>query len=80
MLIEFDQSTLANMTAALEFVCKRIPADKDTPELRKQLADEMIACARSGKRKYVDFQEAGTKALAEITRSRRSSWLGWFRR
>jgi hypothetical protein len=26
MLIEFDQNTLANMTAALEFVCKRIPA------------------------------------------------------
>ena len=29
MLTEFDQNTIANMTAALEYVCKRIPADKD---------------------------------------------------
>jgi hypothetical protein len=25
MLIEFDQTTIANMTAALDSVCKRIP-------------------------------------------------------
>jgi len=45
MLIEFDQNTLANMTAALEFVCKSITPDKDTPEMRKQIAEEMIANA-----------------------------------
>jgi len=27
MLTEFDQSTIANMTAALDFVCKKIAAD-----------------------------------------------------
>ena len=80
MLIEFDQSTLANMTAALEFVCKRIPKDTDTAETRKQIADEMIACAKSGRRSYADFQDAGTKRLTEIVRSRRSGLLGWFRR
>jgi len=29
MLIEFDQTTIANMTAALDSVCKRIPPHKD---------------------------------------------------
>jgi len=80
MLIEFDQSTLANMTAALDFVCKKIPADKDTPELRKQIADEMIACAKLGRRTYVDFQDAGEKRLAEIARPQRARWLAWLRR
>jgi hypothetical protein len=45
MLIDLDQNTLANMTAALEFVCKRLPVDKDTPARRKQIADELIARA-----------------------------------
>jgi hypothetical protein len=80
MLIEFDQNTLANMTAALEFVCKRIPPDRDTPEIRKQIADEMIASAKSGRRTYVDFQDAGTRLLAEIIRPQRFRWLGWFHR
>jgi hypothetical protein len=80
MLIEFDQSTLANMTAALDFVCKKIPADKDTSEIRKQIADEMVACAKLGKRTYVDFQDAGTRRLAEILRPQRSRWSAWLRR
>jgi len=80
MLIEFDQSTLANMTAALDFVCKKIPADKDTSEIRKQIADEMVACAKLGKRTYVDFQDAGARRLAEILRPQRSRWSAWLRR
>lgn len=49
MLTEFDQSTIANMTAALDYVCKKIPTEKDSTHLRKQIADEIIRCARSGK-------------------------------
>jgi hypothetical protein len=76
MLIELDQNTLANMTAALEFACKRLPVDKDTPEARKRIADELVACARSGIRTYVDFQEAGNKIIAEIVRPKRFNWFG----
>jgi hypothetical protein len=32
MLIDFDQTTIANMTAALDQTCKKIPPDKDTHE------------------------------------------------
>jgi hypothetical protein len=42
MLIEFDQSTLANMTAALEKVCSKLPAERDSHETRKRIADAMI--------------------------------------
>jgi len=77
MLIEFDQNTLANMTAALEFVCKKIPADKDSPEVRKRIADEMIACAKSGRRTYSDFEEAGSRLLAEMRRPGGFNWFGW---
>ena len=79
-MLEFDQNTLANMTAALEFVCKRLPPDKDSPKARKRIADEMIECAKSGRRTYVDFQDAGTKVLAEIVRPKGSKWFGWLGR
>jgi len=48
MLIEFDQNTMADMTAALAYVCKRIPADKGQLRSRKRIAGAMIACAHSG--------------------------------
>jgi hypothetical protein len=48
MLTEFDQTTIANMTAALDFVCKKLPADKDSNELRKRIGDELVRCARMG--------------------------------
>jgi hypothetical protein len=76
MLIEFDQTTIANMTAALDLVCKTIPPDKDTHETRKQIADAMIACARSGRRTLRDFQGAGRKTLEELTRPPSFGWFG----
>ena len=75
MLTEFDQNTIANMTAALEFVCKRIPADLDTHELRKQLSSSIISAANNGASGYVDFQNAGLKALDGILRPPKSNWL-----
>jgi len=34
-----DQNTIAKMTAALEYVCKKIPPDKDSNALRKRIGD-----------------------------------------
>ena len=75
MLTEFDQTTIATMTAALEFVCKKIPADRDTHELRKLLGDAMIRSAASGRLSYIEFQNAGLKALDSILRPPKSNWL-----
>jgi hypothetical protein len=76
MLTEFDQNTIASMTAALEYVCKKIPVDKDSHELRKQLGDAMTRAARSGTRTLTDFQNVGLQALKETAPPPRSSWLG----
>jgi len=75
MFIEFDQTTMANMTAALEQVCNKLPPDKDTHENRKRIAEAMIAYARSGSRTLSDFQSLGAKTLVEITRPSRAGWL-----
>ena len=79
MFIEFDQNTIAFMTAALEHVCNRIPPDKDSHELRKRIAEGIIECGRSGRRTLVDFQDAGSKVLQEMTQPP-SFWRGLFKR
>ena len=71
MLTEFDQNMMANITAATEYVCKEIPADKDNHGTRKRIADAMVACAKAGNRSYVDFQNAGFRTLDEIAQGPR---------
>jgi hypothetical protein len=80
MLTEFDQSTIANMTAALDYVCKKIPAEHDSNELRKQIADELIRCARTGRRSVIDFQQAGIRVVEEMTKPPRRRWFGWWQK
>jgi hypothetical protein len=69
MFIEFDQNTIANMTAALDLVCKKIPAEKDTNEIRRQIADELVRSARSGNRSLAGLQSAGFAVLTSHTQS-----------
>jgi len=76
MLTEFDQNTIANMTAALDYVCKKIPADRDSTELRKQIANELIQCAQSGKRTVIDLQNAGLKILKATAKPKGFNWFG----
>jgi hypothetical protein len=73
MLIEYDQSTMANMTAALDSVCEHIPPGRDTSEVRKRIADAMIESARAGRRNFVDFRAAGMKVVAELRSTKRKS-------
>lgn len=76
MLTEFDQTTIANMTAALEYVCKKIPADRDTHAFRKLIGDAIIRSADSGRRSYIELQTAGMQALDNSLRPANSGWLG----
>ena len=80
MLNEFDQNTIANMTAALDRVCKRIPSDRDSDELRKRIADELLRCAGLGKRTLVELEAAGLRFLKETMQPPRFSWFGLRRR
>ena len=76
MLTKMDQNTIAKMTAALEYVCKKIPPDKDSNELRKRVGDAIVECANSGNGSLGDFQNAGSKVLEEIMRLPKANWLG----
>ena len=76
MLTEFDQNTIANMTAALDYVCKKIPADRDSTELRKQIANELIQCARSRKHTLIELQNAGLKILKVTAKPTGFNWFG----
>ena len=75
MLIDLDPTTLTYMTAALEGVCNNIPPEQDSNELRKRIADEMIAAAKADRRAFADFEEAGMKVLNEMVRPGRFRWL-----
>ncbi len=79
MLIDLDQNTMVNMTAALEYVCRKIPADKNNHDNRKRIADAMVASANAGKRSYADFRNVGFKALDQVIRPPRFNrlWSGW---
>jgi hypothetical protein len=79
VLVDFDQSALANMTAAPDYVCKRIPSDSDSRGLRKRIGDAIIACANSGKQTYVDFQMVGEKTLSQALKPTKAGWLPWKR-
>jgi hypothetical protein len=75
MLNEFDHSTIAKMTAALDYVCKKIPTSSDGAHLRKRIADEIISSAQSGKINLVDLQQAGLSVLRATAKSDGARWF-----
>jgi hypothetical protein len=79
MLSEFDPGTIANITAVLDLVCRKIPADRDSNELRKLIADELIQCARAGRSTLIELQQAGMNILQETGKPTKSGWFGWWK-
>jgi hypothetical protein len=80
MLTEFDPGTIANITAALDFVCRKIPDNRDTTDLRKLIADELVRCALAGRITLVELQQAGINILQETDRPTKSRWFGrWWK-
>jgi len=75
MLSELDQNTIANMTAALDHVCKRIPAHSDSAVLRKRIAKELTECARSGKRTLGELENAGLNFIKSVVKQPKYSWF-----
>ena len=77
MLLNLDQSTVANMTAALEYVCKQIPPESDSHETRKAIADAMLAGAKDGTRSLPQLQEIGSAKLKEIVQPKKRRLFWW---
>ena len=77
-LLKFDQTTLANMTAALEYIYLKLPPDRDKPAIRKQIAQVIVATADSGKVSLSELTNAGLKIVNPYLFPPSRSWLKIF--
>ena len=75
-MLEFDSSTLANMTAALDHGCKMLPVQFDTSENRKRLGKAIVAAARSYKRSLPQLTEVAEGEVAAILGRTDTSLVG----
>jgi hypothetical protein len=75
-MLEFDSSTLANMTAALDHGCKMLSAQFDTAENRKRLGNALVSAARSHKRSLPQLIEVAEGEVAAILDRSDGSFVG----
>jgi len=66
---------LASMTAALEYVCRKLPPDKDTPPIRRYIASEIISVAFKGQTSHGDLTGVGLKIVNNYLFLSERSWL-----
>jgi altronate dehydratase len=62
----FDSRILANMNAALDFVCGNA-LDGEAHVVRKRVAKQIIKCASDGNTTLVELIAAGERALIKVT-------------
>ena len=62
-ILKFDQTTLANMTAALEYVFRKLPPDQDNPAIRKYIAGEIVEASNRGLTALGDLTDLGLKVV-----------------
>ena len=74
-MLQFDQSTVANMTAALEYVCRKLPPDKDNQAVRKHIADEILAACLKGQASHGELVNVGLKVANSYLFPPGRSWL-----
>jgi hypothetical protein len=77
MLLTLDQTTVANMTAALEHSCKQIPPKKNSHVVRKATEDAMLVSANFGARSLPQLQEIGFAKLKGIVQPKKRGWRWW---
>lgn len=81
-MLEFDNNTLANMTAALDHGCKLLPRNLHTAANRKRIGDAIVGAARSGRRTLHDLIEVARHEVEAIIGPKPSvirTITDWFR-
>jgi hypothetical protein len=66
---DFDRWILANMNAALDRVCEKIPRGEEHA-VRKRIAKQIVKCAKSGRTDLSDLTAAGQRASIGVAASR----------
>jgi hypothetical protein len=69
-MTEFDRRTLANMDAALEKVCRKLPNSGGDHETRKYVATRLLQAAREGNTELAALEDVALRALDDLSRSR----------
>ncbi|MBR1153627.1 hypothetical protein [Bradyrhizobium sp. JYMT SZCCT0428] len=70
-----DQTTVANMAAALDYVCRKLPPERDNPAVRTHIADEIVVAANNGQTSLGDLTDIGLKVVNDFVFPPGRSWL-----
>ena len=74
-MLKFDPGTISSMTAALDYVCRKMPPNVDNAVNRKRIADAIMASAEDGKFSLFELRSAGLQVLNDVLYPPRRSWL-----
>jgi hypothetical protein len=74
-MLKFKPGTVSSMTAALEYVYRKIPPDMDSAFNRKRIADAIMASAEEGKFSLHELKNAGLQVLNHLLYPPRRSRL-----
>jgi hypothetical protein len=77
-LLNLDQTTLANMTAALEYVYRKLPSDRDNLAVRKDIGEAIIAAANAGQTSLGALTNVGLKIVNSYLFPPSRTWLRAF--
>jgi hypothetical protein len=66
---------LANMTAALEYVCRKLPPERDNQAIRKYIAEEIIVASGKGQTSLGDLTSVGLNIVNDYLFPPGRSWL-----
>lgn len=73
-MLKFDQNTIANMTAALDYAYKKIPLGTDNQTIRKQIANAITRSAEEGNISLSQLKDAGLLVINEVLFPSKRSW------
>jgi hypothetical protein len=73
-LLKFDQTTLA----ALEYVYRKLPPDRDNPPIRKHIAHHIISVANEGQTALAELTNAGLAIVNGYLFPPTRTWLKIF--
>jgi hypothetical protein len=74
-MLHFDQATLANLAGALDYACRKLPRDRDTPAVRSYIGDEIIDAANRSATSLPDLSNVALSIVNSYAFPPSRSWL-----
>ena len=71
----FDETTLADMAAAIQYAYGKLPQERDNPAVRQYIAEEIIAAAKKGQTSRADLSDVGLALVNSYLFPPGRAWL-----